>query len=115
MAYKSPIEIIQEEARILYEDAVVKATQPYLISVNKDELIAALKYDRAQYDNGYADGRAARDAEIIRCKDCKHFEYAIRSNGWGECGLGVCGRGFVEDEWYCANGERRDEVEDGKA
>ena len=102
MAYKSPIEIIQEEARMHYEDAVVKAIQPYLISVNKDELIAALKYDRAQYDNGYADGRAARDAEIIRCKDCKwidlckdpeHYEYK-GANG------------------FCSKGERKDEVEE---
>ena len=44
--------------------------------------------------------------ELVRCKYCKHFQYAIRSNGWGECDLGVFGRHFVEDEWYCSMAER---------
>ena len=107
MAYKSPIEIIQEEARMHYEDAVVKAIQPYLISVNKDELTAALMYDRAQYDNGYVDGRAARDAEIIRCRDCKHHEAE-------EIGMVYCPKivgGWVSNTFYCGDAERKDEVE----
>lgn len=105
MAYKSPIEIIQEEVKMLYEDAVVKAIQPYLISVNKAELIAALKYDRAQYDNGYADGRAARDAEIIRCKDCKYYM---------DVGFTVCPfmRVICDENDFCSNAERKDEAEE---
>lgn len=107
MAYKSPIEIIQEEAKLHYEDAVVKAIQPYLISVNKDELIAALKYDRAQYDNGYADGRAARDAEIIRCKDCA---YATDEDEEGVyCSMND--NGFRLDD-FCSLGEPIGEAEE---
>ena len=116
MAYKSPIEIIQEEARLYYEDAVVKAIQPYLITVNKDELVAALKYDRAQYDNGYVDGRAARDAEIIRCKDCKWYKegkyfapvkfcFRLKDSDGEEIGYN-----FASDD-FCSYGERMDEVE----
>lgn len=113
MAYKSPIEIIQEEARMHYEDAVVKAIQPYLISVNKDELIAALKYDRAQYDNGYADGRAARDAEIIRCKDCKWHKgnecaYEYYYDEYDSVGNPIP----MYDDDFCSFGERKDEVEE---
>lgn len=47
---------------------------------------------------------------LVRCKDCVYFEYVIRSNGWGECALGVFGRNFVEEEWYCSSAERNEEV-----
>ena len=113
MAYKSPIEIIQEEARMHYEDAVVKAIQPYLISVNKDELIAALKYDRAQYDNGYADGRAARDAEIIRCKDCLYYVPEVDEPHKPTCQRLWGGMTECEADSYCSDGVRKDEVENG--
>lgn len=36
--------------------------------------------------------------EIVRCKDCKHYEYAIGCVKWHD----VCTSG---DEWFCADGE----------
>ena len=46
---------------------------------------------------------ALNQPEIIRCKDCKHWERR-------ECGqYGTCENmdGFFTDDWYCADGERR--------
>ena len=60
MSYKSPIELVmgqfrmEQEKRI--EGEVFKAIQDYGINIDKNELIRALKYDRAQYDKGYEDG-----------------------------------------------------------
>ena len=53
MSYKSPIDIIYGNIETKVEDDVVKAIQSYNISVDKDELIKALNYDREQYKAGY--------------------------------------------------------------
>lgn len=74
MAYKSPIELICDDIQWHMEQATVKAVQHYFPLVDEEELGKALRYDRNQYAAGFIDGRAARDAEIVRCKDCKHFE-----------------------------------------
>lgn len=60
--YESPIEMIQgiineqmkqEEDRYVYE-----IEQQVGFHIDKDELIKALNYDRDQYNQGYADGKA---------------------------------------------------------
>ncbi len=64
--YKSPIEIYTENT--LKE--IVKQRDGYIfqevqrigVDVDKEELLRALKYDRNQYDAGYADGQ--RDAVV---------------------------------------------------
>ena len=60
MSYKSPIEIYVQQLRIererTFESEILKALQGYEITVNKDELIKALKYDRDQYQRGYDEG-----------------------------------------------------------
>lgn len=58
MSYQSPIEAFYSDIEYRFEDAVFKAIQKVDIKVDRNELIKALKYDRAQYDKGYADGRA---------------------------------------------------------
>ena len=45
--------------------------------------------------------------ELVRCKDCKH--HGDEENGMVYC-PNIVG-GWVEDDWFCADGERR---EDGK-
>ncbi len=57
--YKSPIEIIYEQTQTQIENEIFRAVQRYAINVNKEELLKALKYDRQQYNKGYADGKAA--------------------------------------------------------
>lgn len=52
--------------------------------------------------------------EVVRCKDCEHWEEGIE--GEGECGLftfrdtdGVTTHTIKTPwDWYCADGERRD-------
>lgn len=38
---------------------------------------------------------------VVRCRDCK-FYYGINE----ECG---CNGGYNSEDWYCADGERRDD------
>lgn len=108
--YESPIQITQIGDQIGTE--LVEKEEAYIFSVvkrmyvdiDKDELIKALAYDRGQYDKGYSDGRAARDAEIVRCKECKHWERdVIFQDGWCR------GRHQPSPNWFCADGERREE------
>lgn len=58
--YKSPIEIIQDRFRTEVEDNIMKAILGYNIVIDKEELMRALNYDRAEYqcgyDAGYTDG-----------------------------------------------------------
>ena len=54
--YKSPVSIIQDRFRTEVEDNVMKTISGYHIVVDKEELIKALNYDRAQYQCGYTDG-----------------------------------------------------------
>jgi len=55
MSYKSPIEVFLQEAKLNYENSIYNAIQEYGIKVDKEELIKALSYDRAQYIAGYND------------------------------------------------------------
>ncbi len=129
MSYKSPIEIIYlddefrvETAVVSMEETIIKAVQSYDINIDKDELIKALSYDRGQYEKGYADGRADRGAEIVRCKDCKHRivneHYGkkgyLKIKAMCECDTGdpfELGRCAEDDDWFCGDGERKDEEE----
>lgn len=58
--YNPPIEISLSEIQLKENDAIMKAIEFYDINCNPDELRRALKYDRGQYEKGYADGK--RDA-----------------------------------------------------
>ena len=122
--WKSPIDIeffTQEFSMKILDDetgAVVKACMDMGINIDKDELLKALRYDRRQYEKGYFDGIRARDDEIVRCKDCVH-----RPKGTNKHDLEfpdyVCPcqcddfwySWMPKDDWFCANGERRDDAE----
>lgn len=71
--YESPIEIIQHKIRSdineRVDDAVYTAVIRADIHVEREELIKALKYERDQYNNGYADGMAAASPHWISVKD----------------------------------------------
>ena len=107
MAYKSPIELIYSDIQWLIEQETIKAVQRFFPLVDEEDLGKALKYDRDQYKAGFLDGRAARDAEIVRCKDCRwgrevcgNIECSVDSNIPSE---------YHGYEWFCPNGERRDD------
>lgn len=59
MAWNSPIDIVQEIVNDYNEkllDNVVTQCIKVGITVDKDELLKALKYDRGQYIHGYSEG-----------------------------------------------------------
>ena len=96
MSYQSPIELIMGQMNLALEGQICKAVQNVGVNVGKEELLKALHYDRGQYQKGYRD----RDAEIVRCKDCKHYsenECMIKA-GWFP----------AQPEWFCADGERKE-------
>ena len=83
--YKSPIEIIYGQTKTQIENDIFRAVQEYAINVDKDELIRALQYDRGQYKQGYADGRAAMLEELTQAL-CAHISGADA----GGCYDGSC-------------------------
>ena len=54
--YQSPIQQYVDDMTMRMENNVCTAVQKVGIHVDKEELIKALRYDRQQYDKGYADG-----------------------------------------------------------
>lgn len=64
--YESPIEMfsvtdyvdtISKQIDEQIEESIWSAVTKVSVNVNKEELIRALKYDRNQYEKGYADGK----------------------------------------------------------
>ena len=120
--YKSPIEMfynnmydqLHKQIMKKQESAVYEAVVRCGVNVDKEELIRALKYDRQQYDRGYADGQADAMASIVRCKDCNH--YRNHPNGLCYAWTEPCTneRGYkgdehcVEPDDFCSYGERRE-------
>ena len=106
--YESPIQITQIGEQIgtelveQEEEYIFSVVKRMYVDVDKDELVKALAYDRDQYEKGYSDGRMAREAEIVRCKDCKYYLKAER----------MCKDTYGFDRWwkpddFCSYGERR--------
>jgi hypothetical protein len=54
--YESPITIITGQMKYEIENEIYRAVQEVGVSVDKEELIKALLYDREQYVKGYTDG-----------------------------------------------------------
>lgn len=117
--WKSPIDLQMFEesfATKILEDqtgCVVKTCVRMGVNVDKDELVKALAYDRGQYEKGYADGIRARDSEIVRCKDCKHWVTVVdhKKAEYGLCDAMKTPIGVTPRNGYCYKGERK-ETED---
>ena len=60
MPWESPIKLdytpFWEQIVDAQENAIYKAVLKVNISVDREEMVKALKYDRQQYEKGYADG-----------------------------------------------------------
>lgn len=113
--WKSPIDLQMFEesfATKILEDqtgCVVKTCVKMGVNVDKEELLKALAYDRHQYEKGYADGRRARDSEIVRCFECKYHYKDGDNVVTSHC---LLNHNHVQpSDWYCADGERK-ETED---
>ena len=115
MAYESPINLVMgtpqttvEEIRDgitgLIEKEIVNTLVKLRVNVDKDELIKALEYDRKQYEKGYADA-IADGTMVVRCKDCKHRDPEDKKC---DCGHDILWQLPRRDDWFCADGERRE-------
>ena len=70
--YQSPISQIYKDIEYKFkedmENKTMEAIHHFGISVDKEELIKALQYDRNQYEKGYSDGRASMIEEFESLK-----------------------------------------------
>ena len=78
--YRSPIEIIYGQMQTQMEGDILRAVQSYYPNVDKEELLRVLQYDRNQYNNGYADGKA--DAVTHGMWKKYHDHFTKRHIGW---------------------------------
>ena len=106
MSYQSPIEVIQTQMRNVIEGEIYKAVMGVGVTVDKDELMKALAYDRNQYQKGYKD----RDDQIVRCKNCRFLidHYGFMDDGYCRNMRDEHYIKFKPDkDWFCADGKRR--------
>ena len=96
--YKSPIEVIHAKVQRKMDDDILKVVTEYGITVNKQELLLALRYDRGQYQKGYDD--AIRS--ITHCANC---QLGVRHGETIACTLFETPMMFDD---YCSRGLRRD-------
>ena len=64
LSYKSPVETVSKGLKLQMEDDIMTVTHSYGIKVDRDELVKALRYDRDQYKQGYADACMDRKGRI---------------------------------------------------
>ena len=116
MAYESPITLMTEKiANDLSnktEGLIMECVQRVGVSVDKDELVRAMNYDRGQYEKGYRDGLndAVKHGKWIpvneraaKCSLCDEWEY---TNGRDKTGTAIIHRAIKH---YCSNcGARMD-------
>ena len=115
--YKSPIETliadIQHQIAVQQDEEIYKAVVSVGINVDKEELLRALHYDREQYEKGYADGKVDAMAELVRCRDCKHWLEIEDTCGGGYCNhtcwfIANAEPPIVNHSDFCSYGERRE-------
>lgn len=94
--YNSPIELIAGNLQTRIENDAVKVVQSYGFNVDKAELEKALKYDRDQYEKGYADARKNYEKPHGKWIPNCNSEYI---NYGRHCSL--CGRNVEFSENFC--------------
>jgi hypothetical protein len=101
--YDSPIDLyvsdISHQIMKQQDEQIYQAVVHFFPDVKREELLKALRYDRGQYEAGYADGKRDAMDELVRCKDC-----ALHGNCLGEDAFNLCG---IEDP-FCCGGERKE-------
>lgn len=97
--YESPIKVFQGELETQLEGEILKAVHRVGVTVDRDELIRALRYDREQYQKGFDDAR--EDAVVVtRCKNCGHWDDDPDTYGTDDGPKGKCMKSF---ETMCAD------------
>jgi hypothetical protein len=78
--YEAPITIITGQMKYEIENEIYRAVQEVGVSVDKEEIIKALQYDREQYIKGYTDG-IKEFAEKLK-KDKQRFRDVMLLINW---------------------------------
>jgi hypothetical protein len=108
--YESPIKVFQGNLEMQFEGEILKAVQRADITVDRDELIRALRYDREQYQKGFDDARKGA-VPVVRCEDCKHLCVWNRKDMYAFCPkTNIVFLPFDKDTrtFFCSLGERKD-------
>ena len=112
--YDSPIEvniindIMNQTINKAMEDmdnAIYKSVVHAGFNVEKDKLVEVFTQDKRRYEEAYRKGYAQRDADIVRCKDCRKRRTPM-------CRMYFSGS-RPSDTWFCKDGERKDGDDDG--
>ena len=115
MSYESPIKLCVEEMAIEaakdMDDFVLQAIDRVCatVTVDRDEVLRALRYDRDQYDKGFADGKAAAMDELVRCAECRYYKqnrYSTKRDMRCQCWTDWLP---TEPDDFCSYGEKRDD------
>lgn len=100
--YQSPIEILFGAMKIVekqnneIEEYVYEYMQEIGVNVDREELLKALRYDRDQYEKGFADGQKEKQSHWIdtdgmyTCAHCGS-ECGVMMTYCGECGCRMGG------------------------
>jgi hypothetical protein len=106
--YKSPIELmvteIQNQILKQQDEEIYKAVLHYVPSVDKEELLRALKYDRNQYEVGYMAGKIDAMDSITHCHDCQYHEPCKPYN---KVWCPKIGR-YMKADGFCSEGVMKD-------
>ena len=87
--YQSPIELILGDLQTKIENDATKVVQSYGFNVDKEELEKALKYDRNQYEKGYAAAREHSEEIIRELWNCRN-ELCFRCGKYEKAYCGAC-------------------------
>ena len=63
-----------------------------------------VRWDEMEYTT-----RDPDDVHIVRCKDCKYYQKVYGGVPLGEVGHCICHSFETVPEWFCADGERKEE------
>lgn len=81
--YESPIKLFESAMESYLEGETLKAVMKVGVSVDKEELLRALQYDREQYQKGYKD--AIDEYMNLLCEHCM-----LQKNSCDECECPFC-------------------------
>ena len=112
--YRSPIDMlitdIQHQIAQQQDEEVYKAVVSVGINVDKEELLRALRYDRDQYEKGFADGKA----DALRWIPVTERLPEMRDDGFADAFLVTDGSlahiaYFVDGNWiFTDNGQMKE-------
>lgn len=107
--YESPItQIVSQMQAEMETELLYKVSQTVGYSIDKEELIKALKYDREQYEAGYADGLAKERWINVDDRLPKEWIAVLIYRTVGSIDMGT----FAKGKWYVTYGMRKvDDVE----